>query len=367
MKVAVIGAGIGGAAAALALARRGHDVEVLEQAEALGEVGAGLQLGPNAVKVLRALGVAPPAEGPEAIVMVDDLTGRAIAHVPMNPDMETRFGAPYWQLHRADLLSALADAAKTAGATFHLGQKVAAAPDADLVVAADGVRSGFREIVAGPGSLAYSGHVAWRALVPAAAVPDGWGRRTRLFMGPRRHMVLYPLRGGEFWNLVAVAERGDWQAEGWRQEGDPEALRMAFGDVCAEAAGVLSAVDQCILWGLFAHPPLERWCKGNVALLGDACHPMLPYLAQGAAMAIEDAWVLADCVSADGLNGLSRYEALRKPRATRVQRAAVANGKVYHIAHPLLRRGLHIGIGVRAHLPGGLIGRFGWLYGGDVT
>ncbi|MEO0913149.1 MAG: FAD-dependent monooxygenase [Pseudomonadota bacterium] len=366
MDCVVVGAGIGGVAAALALAQRGHGVEVWEQAEALGEVGAGLQLGPNAVKVLRALGVAPPADAPLAIEMRDDRSGRRIAEIPLNPGIEARFGAPYWQLHRADLLAALVEAAEAAGVAFRLGQRVEGVPEAALVVGADGVRSELRAHVTGPSEPVFTGQMAWRGVIAGADMPKAWARRTQLCLGPGRHLVAYPLRGGALWNFVAVRERADWRAEGWSLRGDPEDLRIAFADAAPEIRRFLDQVEETFLWGLFGHPPLERWHSGHVVLVGDACHPMLPFLAQGAAMAIEDAWVLAACLEADA-GGLERYRARRFSRATRVQRSAAGNARIYHMAHPLLRWGLHTGIGLRAALPGGLLGRYGWLYGADVT
>jgi salicylate hydroxylase len=184
-------------------------------------------------------------------------------------------------------------------------------------------------------------------------------------MGPGRHLVTYPLRGGRLINFVAVEERAAWTAEGWTAPDDPANLRRAFAG-WAEAAPLLAAVESCFLWGLFDHAPLARWVSGRLALLGDACHPMLPFLAQGATMALEDAWVLAEELDSDP-RGLAAYEAARMARATRVQRAAARGGRLYHL-RPGMRELAHLGLGAASALaPGLLAGRFDWLFGADVT
>lgn len=400
-RVVVVGAGIGGVAAALALARRGAEVTVLERAAQACEVGAGLQLGPNAVKVLRALGVEAAvrraATLPTQVILRDYRRGRQIAAMDLNPGMETRFGAPYLQVHRADLLGVLLDAARAAGVAFTFGHEVAGRddlppadlrpadlppaelpqadlpqpdlPQADLIVAADGVRSALRAHVAGISDPRFTGMTAWRGLVPAAAVPDGMlPDAASVFLGPGRHLVVYPLRGRTLWNIVAVEHARTWRGEGWMLPAEPQDARAAFAGWCAPVRVLLAGLEQTFLWGMFAHAPLPRWHRDRVVLLGDACHPMLPFAAQGAAMAIEDAHVLADCTARLPLDAaLAAYEALRKPRTTRVQAASARNGRVYHMATPLVRDALHAAIAARAALPGGLLSRFDWLYGADVT
>jgi salicylate hydroxylase len=211
--------------------------------------------------------------------------------------------------------------------------------------------------------------VAWRGLVPAdrlppEAVPSG----ARVTMGPGRHLVTYPLRHGRLVNFVAIEERAAWTAEGWTARADPAELRRAFAG-WRDAEPLLAAVDQTFLWGLFDHPPLPEWSRGRIALLGDAAHPMLPFLAQGATMAFEDAWVLAAELdtAADPEAGLMAYEARRRPRATRAQRAAVRSGRVYH-QRPGLGSAARLGMAAAAALaPGLLLGRFDWLFGADET
>lgn len=392
MEVVVVGAGIGGLAVALALAQRGAGVTVLERAPELGEVGAGLQLGPNAVAVLEALGLRDAAEIhaslPEAIELADWRNGHVIARVPLGQTSTGRYGRPYWQIHRADLLAILANGARQAGVRLRLGAAVAAIEDigdgvrvaceggtpveAAAVIGADGVRSGLRAAHFGGGAPRFTGHVAWRGLVPAERLPEGlFPPVARVTMGPGRHVVTYPLRRGSLWNFVAVEERRDWVVEGWTHSDDPAALRAAFAGWEPRVTQLLAAVDQTFLWGLFDHPVLPAWARGRVALLGDACHPMLPFLAQGASMALEDAWVLAHELAAaapDLPRGLAAYEDRRHGRATRVQRAAARNATVYHMRAALPRAALHLGLGSASRLaPTALLARFDWLFGADVT
>jgi salicylate hydroxylase len=388
--VAVVGGGIAGLAAALALARRGARVAVFEQAPALGEVGAGLQVSPNGVAVLEALGlretVAPHATRPEAVELVDHRRGRLVARLPLGETIEARHGRPFWQLHRADLLAALAAAAAAAGVEFRLGTAVAAVEagggaarlrladgsiaEAALVVAADGVRSGLRAAL-DPAPARFAGHVAWRGLVPAERLPAALTRPVaRVTMAPGRHLVSYPLRAGQLVNVVAIERRAAWAEEGWSTPGDPEALRRAFAGWGDPAGALLAELETCWLWGLFDHAPLARWSDGRrLVLVGDACHPMLPFLAQGATMALEDAWVLAAVLDREPDQGraLAAYTAARLPRATRVQRAAAGGGRLYHLG-PGLREPAHLALSAASAVaPALLARRFDWLFGKDVT
>jgi salicylate hydroxylase len=388
-EIAVVGAGIGGLAAAVALAQRRARVRVFEQADALGEVGAGIQIAPNGVAVLEALGLRDAAEVraslPQAVELVDHRGGRPIARVPLGQAIVARYGRPYWHFHRADLLAVLAAGAAEAGVELSLGARVTAvepegegiavrAADAggrfDLVVAADGVRSELRAAHLDPRPPRFTGHVAWRGLVPAGRASEELARpAARVTMGPGRHLVTYPLRGGALVNFVAVEERAAWAEEGWAARDDPANLRRGFAGWGGPARALLDAVDDCFLWGLFDHAPLPAWADGRLALLGDACHPMLPFLAQGATMALEDAWVLADVLdlALDPRSGLMIYEAARLPRATRVQRAAARAGRFYHLG-PGLRGPAQAALGLASAVaPWLLAGRFDWLYGHDVT
>jgi len=239
---------------------------------------------------------------------------------------------------------------------------------ADLLIAADGVRSPTRSAVFDGEPASFTGQVAWRGLVLADKLPAGmFPNAAQVFMGKGRHVVTYPLRGGSVINFVAVVERGNWTEEGWNIPDVPSNLQAAFSGWCPEVETLLSKVDDTFLWGLFNHPVLPRWSKNRVALLGDACHPMLPFLAQGAVMALEDAWVLADSLArAEGpRRGLHDYENRRKDRATRVQNGALRNATAYHLKSPLVRGAAHK---VLSHLnEEWLLGRFDWLYAHDVT
>lgn len=390
-EIAVVGAGIGGLAAAVALANRRARVRVFEAAPALGEVGAGLQIAPNGVAVLEALGLRAAAERvasrPEAIELRDHRDGRLVARVPLGDAIIARHGRPYWQLHRADLLAVLAKGAADLGVIVETGRRVSgvdpAGPSAltlrtdagpegpfEAVIAADGVRSALRAAHVDAAPPRFTGHVAWRGTVPAGRLPAALlAPVARVAMGPRRHLVSYPLRGGSLVNFVAVEERDAWTEEGWSAPDDPDRMRHAFAGWGGEAGALLAAVQDCFVWGLFDHAPLPRWTDGRLALLGDACHPMLPFLAQGATMALEDAWVLADCLelAGDVPTGLVAFETARMARATAVQRAAARNGRIYHLG-PGMARPVHAGLRLVSGLaPGLLAGRFDWIFGTDVT
>lgn len=389
-EIIVIGAGIAGLASAIALAQRGAAVRVLERAPALREVGAGIQIGPNAVAVLEALGLRDAAETradlPRAIGLRDDATGRQIARIPLGQDCVARYGRPYWHFHRADLLEVLAEGAEEAGVEICLGEEVAAVENAtsggavtlsggrqghaEIVVAADGLRSRVRTTRFSGTPPRYTGHVAWRGVVKSDSLPqDFLSGTTCVFMGPRRHLVTYPLRKGTLRNFVAIEERETWATEGWMELDDPTNLRAAFEGSGPEVRTLLEAVDRTFLWGLFDHAPLPSWVSGHVVMVGDACHPTLPFLAQGAAMGLEDAWVLAAELDTarDIESGLRAFEARRKPRTTRIQRASARNGRIFHLG-PGLRQVTHLGMSAASALmPGALLSPFDWLYGADVV
>lgn len=362
MDVAVIGGGIGGMAAATALARRGARVTVYEQAGELGEVGAGLQVSANGQAVLRALGAVdgPPANATVAIgtQIRDGASGRLVTQV-RPPE-----AGPTWYFHRADLLSLLVDSAERAGVNIVLGRYVTPdSIDAGLIVAADGFRGTWRSRIDGPDQPQFTGHVAWRALVPW----DGpeLVEMAQLSMGHRAHVVLYPLRGGRLANLVAVEERRGWTEEGWALQGDPDEFRERFADFRGQAGEVIAAADQVHLWALHLRPVAHRWQDGRVALLGDAAHPTLPFMAQGACLALEDAWVLAAVLDGAGdlAQGLARYQELRQTRAARVVALARGNAWRFHLPKPWAwgaQAVLRLGSGALAR-------RLDWVYSYDAT
>jgi salicylate hydroxylase len=381
LKISVIGAGIGGLAVARALALRGAEVTVLEQAPEISEVGAGLQISPNGFAVLRALGLEEPvlaqAVQAQSISLRDYQRGEVL-----RLDLRRLESRDYYFVHRADLIEALAEGARAAGVRLRLMQKVSgvvagkpaqvqtasgAALPADLVIGADGLHSVVRRALNADAAAFFTGQVAWRATVPNR---DGRGPEVQVHMAPLRHVVTYPLRGGQMINLVAVQERAAWAAESWSQRDDPEALRAAFADVGPDLRALLAAVEEVHLWGLFRHPVARVWQGDGLVLLGDAAHPTLPFMAQGASMALEDGWVLADCLAGEGTlaERLARYQARREGRVRRVVEAANRNAWKYHLSFPPLRWAAHTALRAGGALaPTRMMRQFDWLYGHDVT
>lgn len=391
MRVTIVGAGVGGLAAALALAAKGVRPTVLERAAELAEAGAGVQLGPNAVRVLDALGVGEAVRAaafrPQAVEVRRARDARLLLRAPLGAAAERRWGAPYLQLHRADLqallLAALRarDAAdlrfgaevESAGADGDVRLAGGEALRADALVVADGVRSVARAAVADDDAAPRrTGQTAWRATVEAAALPAGLVPPVAgVWTAPRRHFVHYPVRGGALVNLVGVTERGRAQDEGWTQRGDPAAFAALFAGWPEPVASLVrAAADEVFTWALHDRAPARRMAAGRAALLGDAAHPMLPFLAQGAAMAIEDAWVLAASLAGGGGGagdaeaGLAAYAAARLPRVRRVQAASTRNARLFHL--PDAAAGLAFGAAAAmdALRSGGAMARLDWLYGG---
>jgi len=384
-EVCVLGAGIGGLAAALALARRGFAVQVLEQAAALAEAGAGIQVSPNGARVLAALGVeAGAAMRSRGVRLIDGVTGREVLWLDFARAGGVSGGA-HQMWHRADLLAALEAACRAAGVAIRTGVRVAGivpgeegvtvtlegggAEHVPLLVAADGLHSVARAAIHGPGdgpgAPTFTGHVAWRALVAGDGAHPA---EARVHMAPGRHLVSYPLRGGDLVNLVGVETRAAWQEEGWQHPGEPAAMRAAFAGLDTEARALMERVEAARVWGLFRHEVAARWARGRAALLGDAAHPTLPFMAQGANMALEDAFVLARCLASDAPEpALARYAALRRPRCARIVATAARNGETYHMAGPL-RPAILAAMRAGGRLaPGLALRRFAWIHDFDVT
>ncbi|MEP1767533.1 MAG: FAD-dependent monooxygenase [Sulfitobacter sp.] len=378
----VVGAGIGGLTAAIALARRGVAVTVLEQAPKIREVGAGLQVSPNGLAVLRALGLEKrladrgAVRGQAVVMQAHDRAGD-VARLDL-----TRLPADqtYYFMHRADLVDVLARAAREQNVSFEMGAQVdevsfgdipkltlhdGSMRRAELVVGADGIHSRARTALNGTDDAFFTGQVAWRAVVPNTV---GHKDVAMVTMGPARHLVSYPVRGGAFVNLVAVEERAEWAEEGWNHPDDPANLRAAFAGFGGLAGDMINEVHAPTLWGLHRHPVARLWHRGGVALLGDAAHPTLPFLAQGANMALEDAWVLADTVTRGGTAALPQYQAARMARVQRVIKAAEGNAWRYHLRPGPMRFVAHNALRLGSRLaPKRMLGAFDWLYGVDVT
>lgn len=382
-QITVLGAGIAGLAVATALAQRGAQVRVLEQADAIREVGAGLQVSPNGAVVLKALGLGEAlteaAPRARAVVLRDFRRGAEVFRMPLN-----RADRPYHLAHRADLIEILRQGALAAGVALELGREVASVAAGEdgarvtfsdgrdetmpLLIGADGLHSPTRAALNKATRPFFTGQVAWRCTIPLDA--PGTLAEATVHMGPGRHVVTYPLRGGALMNVVAVEERDGWAAEGWSHRDDPARLRAAFADFTPEIRDLLFRAEEVYLWGLFRHPVARTWGQGRVALLGDAAHPTLPFLAQGANMALEDAWVLADALDQedDIAIALARYTAARRKRCARIVDAASRNAENYHLRPGPYRAAAHLALKLGARYAPHLASRqFEWLYGHDVT
>ncbi|MEJ6398103.1 FAD-dependent monooxygenase [Yoonia sp. 208BN28-4] len=367
--IAVVGGGIGGLTAALAFARTGARVTVHEQAAALTEVGAGLQITPNGARVLHALGLSDQMDRAglpaAAVCPTDALTGRRIARFDLT-------GRDYRFFHRADLIDMLAQSCAQAGVEVRTNARVQGMTGDGmddetspiLTIGADGLKSVCRSVLNPTDKPFFTGQVAWRAMVPMADVAP----EAKIWMAPGRHVVTYPLTGGRL-NIVAVQERDSFAEDGWHHHDDPANLRAAFNDVCPVLADILGRVDDVRLWGLFRYEVAQNWHGTGLALLGDAAHPTLPFLAQGANLAIEDAFVLAQCCDRDPSveKTLPEYQEIRRPRVMRAIAAANANARNYHLSG-FRRRVAHAGLsGLGKIAPDAFLNRMDWLYGHDVT
>ncbi|MBB4196486.1 hypothetical protein CCR94_19835 [Rhodoblastus sphagnicola] len=396
--IVIAGGGVGGLCAALGLARVGRRSLVLERAPAFREVGAGLQLAPNATRILRDYGALEFLDGlavaPTEIRIRRGRDGAGLARLRLD-DAEKRWEAPYLNVHRADLLSALVELARQnslieirndatltgfvqdeqgVAVTYRSQDETHRASGAALI-GADGVRSVVRSRLHDPriDKANFTGHTAWRALIPATDLPPAFSApASNLWLGEKAHIVHYPLRGCAIVNIVALVE-DEWRGGGseapsgesgqfWDQSGDRRFLLERFKDWCGEARELLSAPEHWLRWPLFDRPPLESYARGRTGLLGDAAHPMLPYLAQGAAQAVEDSAALTLAFLEFGKDpgkALAQYSAARLPRASAIQQASRAQGKIYHMAGaPAFARDLAL----RLTPSRGLMARQNWIY-----
>jgi salicylate hydroxylase len=379
-EIVVVGGGIGGLTTALALARQGRSVRVLERAARFAEVGAGLQLAPNATRVLRSLGVLDAIEevavAPARIVIADARTGEGLVSADLGERFLRTFGAPYLVVHRGDLLDVLVTAATAAGVQLENGKEVVRVDGAGdrpqvvcsdgseyaarAVIGADGLRSILRQRIHGPAEPIASGYVAYRGALPIEQVERPHDLDTVIaWVGPGLHLVQYPIRRGDLYNQVAVF-RSPTFASGNPEWGGSQELDAAFAEMCPAVRVALPSLQRAVRWPTFDQEPFDTWVHGRTALLGDAAHAMLQYLAQGACQAIEDAATLAQqfathddvtaAVATEDDAGVDRalaaYQRVRAPRTARVQRSARVWGDIWHIdgTGALLRNELFRGI-----------------------
>jgi salicylate hydroxylase len=358
-RILIAGAGIGGLCAALALLRHGIEAEVVEQAAELREVGAGVQISANGSRALRLLGVADAVAATSCEAAGKEIrlwsTGQSWKLFDLGAESVARYGSPYFTVYRPDLLAALEAGVRAIRPdAIRLGARLAAFREtgagveatledgrtlrADALVGADGVHSRVRAGLFGADEARFTGLVAWRGLVPMALLPAHLHRFVGTnWVGPGRHVVHYPLRGGALMNFVGIVERDDWRVESWTARGSTAQLAADFAGWHEDVQAMIRGIEDPHLWALKLRDPLPRWSVGRVTLLGDACHATLPMLAQGAVQAIEDGYVLARAVAAhpgDLPEAFRRYEAARRERTTRMVRGSAENARRFH--NPLL-------------------------------
>jgi len=385
-KIVIAGGGIGGLATARALSLAGRRSVVLEQAPEFAEIGAGIQMGPNGFRMLERLGMRDAFDDlavfPDDLIVMDGISAEEITRIPVKGDFTERFGQPYALVHRADIHRALlgvcvadpnielrpgctvADFTSSAhgvSVTMQGGQVIAA----DALIGADGLWSRVRERIVGDGPPRVSGHIAYRAVLPIEDVEEEYRKNAMmLWAGPRNHLVQYPLRGGKLFNLVAVFH-SDRYVEGWDLDGDPHELHRRFADNCPTVRALLAKVETWRMWVLCDREPVANWSSGSATLVGDAAHPMLQYLAQGACMALEDAVVLAQKVVAHGADlptAFAEYQQARYLRTARCQIMARIYGSFYHaegVTHELATNFL------QARSPKESFESLAWLYDFD--
>jgi salicylate hydroxylase len=352
--ILIVGAGIGGLTGALSLLRLGFDVDVFEQASELREVGAGVQISANGSRALYALGLGEALAATSCEASGKEIrlwsTGQTWKLFDLGAESIARYGFPYFTMYRPDLLEVLVNAVRREKPdAIHLGSKVTGfdqnggrvtltlddgrSVTGDALIGADGIHSRIRHQLFGDEAPAFTGMIAWRGVIPMQRLPSHLSRPVATnWVGPGRHVVHYPLRRGELMNFVGIVERTDWQVESWTARGTTEELRSDFSGWNDDVQTMIGAIETPYKWALMLRGPLPRWTEGRVTLLGDACHPTLPMLAQGAVQAIEDGYVLGRALaeSDDVEVGLRRYERARKSRTDRMVEGSAENAKRFH-------------------------------------
>lgn len=356
MNVIIVGAGIGGLVSALCLDAKGHKVKIYEQAEILSELGAGIQLSPNATKVLNYLDLFKDLEPyifePNSFQFLNFSTGKVITERKLGKAIKKDFNSPNYDIHRADLQRVLLNKIKVKNINIHSNMKVTNVGNnknsafievdgkkiqADLVIGADGIHSKVSDSLFGKKEIIYTGNVAWRMLIPVEELPENLILPdTTVWLGPNKHFVTYHVNGGKSINCVCLVEQDGWLNESWSEKGEIGELKRAYKGWNRTIETLLQHADPNTLykWALHDRLPMKQWSKGRIVVLGDAAHPMLPFLAQGAAMAIEDGAVLANCIDNfdEVEEALKYFEKIRKPRTSYVQSAARRNAKVLHLS-----------------------------------
>lgn len=390
LHVAIVGAGLGGLVAAIAARRAGFDVTVYEQAQAFGEIGAGIQVGPNAVKVLRALdletGLRKFGATPEHHVGRNWRSGRVLFKSATKAACLERFGVPFYQVQRSDLHAQLRSA--LSADTIRLGMRcthVESTPDraiirfadgsraeSDVVIGADGIHSTVRNCLFGESKPRFTGVICWRGQVAADRLPPGLIPPDSLnWMGPGGCIVHYYVRPGQLVNWIAHRATDIWAEESWSVEGDKQEMLAAFPGWHHSLQTLLGATERCYKWAILDRDPLPAWSSGRITLLGDAAHPMLPFLAQGGAMAMEDGYVVAQVLKSSSNDipaAFAKYERLRKDRTTRVQLGSRARADICQVISPIAQLRRDAGYLLNQFLrPGAAIQRADWIYEYDVA
>jgi salicylate hydroxylase len=386
-QVLIVGGGIGGLTTALALERQGIASQVIEQAAEFKEIGAGIQIGPNAFWMLEHLDLVAPVSAlavfPNNLIMRDSMTGEEVTRISLGEAFRKRFHHPYALIHRADMLNVLLEACRKSNLIqLDASQKVVDVEEngggvtvktasgrsyrGAALIGADGLWSTIRQIVVGDGKPKPAGHITYRAVLPRSEVPEEYRWWDMAFWaGEKVHLVLYPLRTGDLYNLVAVFHSNRYE-EGWDSFGEPAELHERFAGKCAPVQMLLNKIESWRMWVLCDRPPIKEWSKGRITLLGDAAHPMLQYLAQGACMSIEDAVCLADRVAeakGDYASAFQAYQQARYLRTGRVQIMARIYGEFYH-AGGVAKELRNMMLGGRT--PEDAMAGMEWLYGKPV-
>jgi salicylate hydroxylase len=388
--VLVVGAGIGGLAATLALLQRGFDVDVYEQAPELREVGAGVSISANGSAVLFALGLETPLRACSVSANQREVklwsTGQTWSLYRGGPPGEQRYGYPSFTLHRVDLHGMLLEAVHRLkpdavhlsrrctgfenGAGVSIAFEDGGRASGDVLIGADGIHSRIRHQLFGAATPRFTGQMAWRGVAPVSGLPESLRRHAQVtWIGPTAHISCYPVRSGELFNFVGQVDRDDWQIESWIAQGSVEECLADFPGWHPDVKRMIENNDKLYKWALFLRDPLPRWTEGRITLLGDACHSMLPYLGQGANSALEDGLVLARCMEAsvaDPEEALRRYQAARLGRTTRIVEASTEMARTFHNRALAEAETADRYIAEQWH-PDKVRARYDWIYGYDAS